>query len=204
MRHSDALPLLDPADYRNVFAVLEGLADSVGSDDFFERFRGLLAARLGWTDTLIVDVPARLGRFPARETAMDHFHSNRSSAYLEEYLDRWYMKNPFKTARARVLLDRWGEVSLRDLQAYSTVNEWAFVDRYLHRHRITDVLNGQITGRSGGVLIYVYFGEGSALRERDRVIMQHLHRYLGTWVGAHFSRSGSRVRASDVSSPCRR
>ncbi|GAB3963437.1 hypothetical protein GCM10029978_021230 [Actinoallomurus acanthiterrae] len=180
---------MELADYRNMFAVLEDLADLAGEEHFFEQFRESLASRLRWTDSLIVDIPADLGGFPDRAVAVNHFHSDRSSAFLDEYLDRWYLQNPFKTPTAVRLLDREGQISLRDLRAGSTAREWSFVEKYLHRHRIADTLNGRIAGRAGGAaLVCVYFDDESALRERDRALMGHLHRYLGPWLDRHFSR----------------
>ncbi|MEV0405936.1 helix-turn-helix transcriptional regulator [Actinoallomurus sp. NPDC050550] len=172
-----------------MFAVLEDLADVAGKAHFFEQFRESLASHLSWTDSLIVDIPADLGGFPERSVAINHFHSNRSSIFLEEYLDRWYMRNPFKTPTAGRLLDREGYISLRDLEGGSTIHEWSFVERYLHRHRIADILNGRIVGKAGGAaLVCVYFDDESALREHDRAMMGHLNRYLGPWLDRHFSR----------------
>ncbi|WP_433175440.1 helix-turn-helix transcriptional regulator [Actinoallomurus sp. CA-150999] len=180
---------MELADYRNMFTVLEDLADLAGEEHFFEQLRESLASRLSWTDALIVDIPADLGGFPERDVAINYFHSNRSSAFLEEYLDRWYMQNPFKTPTAGRLLDREGHISLRDLQAGSTIHEWSFVEQYLHRHRIADILNGRIAGKAGGAaLVCVYFDDESALREHDRALMGHLNRYLGPWLDKHFSR----------------
>ncbi|MCO5997881.1 helix-turn-helix transcriptional regulator [Actinoallomurus rhizosphaericola] len=197
MRRLATASALEPADYRNTFSVLEDIADSVGGEYFFDQFRESLASRLGWTDSLIVDIPATMGGFPGREVAIDHFHSNRSTLFLEEYLDRWYMQNPFKTRRAGHLLDRAGHVSLRDVRAGSTIREWTFVGQYLRRHRIGDLLNGRLTGRTGGAaLVCVYFDDESALREHDRALMGHLRRYLGPWLDEHFSRPRAPSRDS--------
>ncbi|SDL12811.1 regulatory protein, luxR family [Nonomuraea jiangxiensis] len=178
---------MELADYRDMFAVLDSVADAVAHEHFFELLRESLASRLGWADSMIVDIPAELGDFPRREIAMDHFHTNRSPRYLEEYLDRWYMRNPFKSASANLLLDRRSHVSLRDLRTGSTTDEWAFVEGYLHKHRIADVLNSRIVGSGGAALLCVYFNDESDLLERDHLLMAHLSRQLGPWLDRHFS-----------------
>jgi DNA-binding NarL/FixJ family response regulator len=180
---------LELEDFRNLFAVLETVAHSVGQEQFFDQFREGLARHLGWNDTVLVDIPQSHGSFPKRSTVLDHLHSNRPTDYLEEYIDRWYLQNPFKTSSAISLLDRNHPVTLSDLYPHSTRAEWAFVDQYLHRHGIADVLNGAIdAGPEGGMLVCAYASDENLIRGRERILMKHLNRHVGPWLQTHFVR----------------
>ena len=181
--------ILEPEDFRNLFAVLETVANCVGQEQFFDQFREGLARHLGWDDTVLVDIPQSHGSFPEKSALLDHLHSNRPADFLEEYIDRWYLRNPFKTPRANCLLGRRHPITLCDMYPHSTPAEWEFVDQYLHRHRIADVLNGTIdAGPEGGVLICAYASDENLIRGRERTLMKHLNRHVGPWLQAHFGR----------------
>jgi DNA-binding CsgD family transcriptional regulator len=180
---------LELEDFRNLFAVLETVAHAVGQEQFFDQFREGLARHLGWSDTVLVDIPQSHGAFPEKSALLDHLHSNRPADYLEEYVDRWYLQNPFKTSSAISLLGRSHPITLCDMYPHSTRAEWDFVDQYLHRHGIADVLNGTIdAGPEGGMLVCTYAADENLIRARERVLMKYLNRHVGPWLQAHFVR----------------
>ena len=169
--------------------MLEDATDSV-DQQFFGQLRESLAFHLGWADTVIVDIPTEVAPFPPRSIASDHLHTNRSTTFVEEYLDRWYLRNPFKTSGAGRLISGTGVVTLADLRAYSTEAEWDFVDRYLHRHRIADVLYGRIdAGSAGSTLICRYVSDETEIDERERALMKLVTRHLSPQLRGHFVQS---------------
>jgi len=173
-------------DFRNMFAVLEDVAGFTESQ-YFDQLREALARHLGWTDSVVVDIPAEMAPFPAYPVASDHVYSNRPTAFVDEYVDRWRLRNPFKTAAAASAVRINGAVTLAELRPHSADAEWAFVDEYLNRHHIGDVLYGRIdAGSEGSALVCRYAADSSELDERERVLMKLLSRHLSPWLHGRF------------------
>lgn len=184
-----ASTVLQSCDYQKLFAVLEVAADSADSE-FFENLQDGLAGHLGWTDTVIVGIPAEVAPFPSRPIAPNYIHSHRPGSFVEEYLDRWTLRNPFKTAGAALLLGKNPAVTLTDLRPHSSEAEWGFVDRYLHQHRIADVLYSCIdAGPEGSALICRYVSDESDIDQRELTLMTLLARHLSPWLRSSFARS---------------
>ena len=175
-------------DYQLLLSVLEDAADAADLQ-FFDQLREALARHLGWTDSVIVGIPSEIAPFPPRSIALRHLHTSRSTSFLEEYLDSWLQRNPFKTTGAGLLLAQTGAVSLADLHPHSTEAEWGFIDKYLRRHGISDVLYGCIqAGSDGSALICRYVSDDTDIDERDRALMKLLTRHLSPRLSNHFSR----------------
>ena len=159
---------MDLADYRRLFSVLEIAADAVGKEYFFDQIREALARNLQWTDTLIVDIPVNSEPFPAPSELLDHSHSDRPACFTLEYAERWHLANPFKTPQAQELLQTEGLTSVADLRAQRCSPQWAFVEQYLRRHGIAEVLNGLIDAGPGGkalscVYVNIHVPQGRSL-----------------------------------------
>lgn len=191
---SESAPVnLDSRDYQRLFAILETAAGSVDTD-FFHNLQDALASHLGWTDSVIVNIPATVAPFPSRPTASNHIIAHRRAGFVEEYLDHWLLRNPFKTAGAALLLGKKPAVTLADLRPHSSETEWDFVDLYLHRHRIADVLYGRIdAGPEGSALICRYVPDESDIDGREVALMTLLARHLSPWLRSSFARSPETV-----------
>lgn len=189
---------LQTSDYRRMFGVLDGVAGAVGEDGFYAELSDGLGRHLGWSDLVVVDVPAELAPFPPKATTMSHLHSNRPVAFLEEYIDRWHTNNPFKSVAGGLHLKRHGYATLSDLHGRVTPAEWSFVDRYLRPHGVADVLEGIIgTGGGGAALVCAYAEDAAGFDVRQREIMQRLCRHLAPWVRDHQTRvRGHRLPSS--------
>lgn len=179
---------LSPQDCQRLVNVLDTVSGAVGDDSFFAQLQESLGSHLGWADGVVVDVPADCGPFPEPADCMDHFHSNRSSSFLDEYVGRWYGNNPFKTDGALLTLGQRGLLTLSEARPYATDRQWDFVERYLGRHNVSDLLEGVIDADGeGSALIMVYAEDDIALGPRERAIMHRLTRFLGPWVRNHLA-----------------
>lgn len=180
---------LESRDYRSLLSILEDVSGA-GETMFFDRLRESLARNLGWTDVVIVDIPEKVAPFPAAATASGYIFTNRSSVFVDEYLDRWYLKNPFKTPGAGRLIVSNGAVTLADVRGHSTEAEWGFVGGYLVRHRIADLLHGCIdAGSAGSALVCRYVSDEAGIDERGRMLMRLLTRHLAPHLRDYFARS---------------
>lgn len=179
---------LSAADCERLVGVLDEVSDAVGERGFFDQVRDSLGRHFGWTDGVVIDIPAGSGGFPDQERCMDHFHSDRTAGFLAEYAERWYENNPFKTAGALAALSRHGVLTLADARPHATAGEWEFVDRYLRSNDVGDVLEGYADGGSEGAALFcVYFADDSDLGRRERLVMRRVARYLAPWVRDHFA-----------------
>lgn len=179
---------LSPADCHRLVAVLDEVSAAAGDPCFFDQIRDSLGRHFGWVDGVVVDIPAVYGGFPDRERCSGHFHSNRTTSFLAEYVERWYGNNPFKSDAAQAALRRHGMVTLADTRPSAMPGEWAFVEQYLQPYGVADVLDGFVDADSeGAALICVYFADESDLGGRERAAMRRVTRYLAPWVRNHFT-----------------
>jgi DNA-binding CsgD family transcriptional regulator len=179
---------LSPRDCQRLVNVLDTVSGAVGDDSFFAQLQESLGSHFGWADGLVVDVPAECGPFPEPADCMDHFHSNRTTSFLDEYVGRWYGNNPFKTDGALSILGQRGVLTLAEARPFATDRQWDFVERYLGRAGVSDLLEGVIDADSeGSALLLVYSPEDTDLGPRERAIMRRLTRYLAPWVRDHLA-----------------
>ena len=180
---------LSPHDCQRLVNVLDAVSGAVGDDSFFTQLQDSLGSQFGWAEGLVVDIPTECGPFPEPADCMDHFHSsNRSSSFLDEYVGRWYANNPFKTDGALAILGQRGLLTLGEARPYATDRQWDFVERYLGRHGVSDLLEGVIDADGEGSALMLVYAEGDRdLGPRERAIMRRLTRYLGPWVRNHLA-----------------
>lgn len=179
---------LSPEDCQRLVNVLDTVSGAVGDDSFFGQLHESLGSHFGWADGLVVDIPAECGAFPEPDVCMGHFHSSRTTSFLDEYAGRWYGNNPFKTDGALSILGQRGVLTLGETRPFASDSQWDFVERYLGRFGVSDLLEGVIDAAGeGSALVLVYAAEDTDLGPRERAIMRRLTRYLAPWVRNHLA-----------------
>lgn len=170
-------------DYRRMFRLLEDVSGAVDLARFRTQLQEAFASRLGWTGVSV------LAGFTPELTAAGRPGADQfGERYAEEYRGRWWSIDPLATARGVRTMVRRGVASTRELAAGGPPEQRAYLDTYLHRYGVTDMLGTLIdAGAAGDAFLGVPLRDDQPAGARERHIVHRLRRPLALSFALHLA-----------------
>jgi DNA-binding CsgD family transcriptional regulator len=170
-------------DYRAMFRLLEDVAGAVDLAGFRTQLQEAFARRLGWTGVSV------LAGFTPEQTAAGRPGADQfGQRYAEEYRGRWWSIDPLATPGGVRTMVRRGVATVRELAADGSPEQRAYLDTYLHRYGVTDMLGTLIdAGAAGDAFLGVPLRGDRPAGARERHIVHRLRRQLAVPFALHLS-----------------
>lgn len=175
MRRDD---LIVSDDYRRMFAILEDAATAADLPALHERLQEAFARHLGWSGVAVLT-----GFTPQQVTAERPGVAEFGSRYVEEYRERWWNSDPLCSPHGIHVMRTRGVAVLRSLLRDRAADDdqagQAYVDRFLHRHGIADMVGVVIgAGTAGAAFLGVPFTADHPVGPRELLIVHKLRQQL--------------------------
>ncbi|MBN6058597.1 helix-turn-helix transcriptional regulator, partial [Nonomuraea sp. RK-328] len=145
-----------------------------------------VAVHLGWIDAFVAENPAYLALGSDGE---EQFLTMFRSDFVEEYVERWRLTNPFASRDGVACLTRRGVATLGQLRLRATEPERDFADTFLRRNGIDDMLKIVVRSRATGAVSTLgvpFDGERRAIEPSDLLMAATLGPLLSPYFDADF------------------
>ncbi|NUW36021.1 hypothetical protein HTZ77_32065 [Nonomuraea sp. SMC257] len=139
---------MEQLEYRRLIKVLERVAGA-RRGELYPVLAEAVAVHLGWIDAFVAENPAYLA--PGGDGEEQYLTMFRPD-FVEEYVERWRLHNPFASRDGIACLTRHGVATLGRLRPRATEPERDFADTFLRHHGIDDMLKIVIRSPATGAV----------------------------------------------------
>ncbi|SDM25457.1 helix-turn-helix transcriptional regulator [Allokutzneria albata] len=180
--------MLDAADYRAMFRVLEAVEQLDTAERFAATLVDWLAREFGWRSLVFQLSPTDLSDFRAGRVSLRtvRFTSNARPAVIDEMVERWGDHHPLGPG-VGVGLTRRSVVAASELSTDSDEAVRHYFDSFVHPRGVGDMLHAAAdAGARGGLGLCVYADNGP----RERAVLGKLSKMLVPFLRQHPAPAG--------------
>ncbi|MFI6741753.1 response regulator transcription factor [Nonomuraea sp. NPDC050451] len=175
---------MEQLEYRRLIKVLEQVAGA-RKGELYPVLAEAVAVHLGWIDAFVAENPAYLALgSDGEEQYLTMFRPD----FVEEYVERWRLNNPFASRDGIVCLTRRGVATLGQLRLRATGRERDFADTFLRRNGIDDMLKIVVRSPATGAVSTLgvpFDGDRRAIEPSDLLMAATLGPLLSPYFEAN-------------------
>ncbi|GAA3159442.1 hypothetical protein [Nonomuraea roseoviolacea] len=175
---------MEQLQYRRLIKVLEQVAGA-RQGELYPVLAEAVAVHLGWIDAFVAENPAYLAPGGAGE---EQYLTMFRPAFVEEYVERWRLSNPFASRDGIACLTRHGVATLGRLRPRATEPERDFSDTFLRHHGIDDMLKIVVRSPATGAVSTLgvpFDGDRRAIEPSDLLMATALGPLLSPYFTAN-------------------